>query len=203
MSSRSNVIRLHGYDILSEVSLRSKTYVYKTRPKLHKGVPQYMDSEEPCYALKCIDLNDQELPAEGKQRAVREAQSLLKLEHTNVARYLKAFLYEGRLCYMTAFAECGTLHHLIYTLKQEQQERMDVDLTWHIFIQMCFGLKKLHACHIIHRALKSRNVLLFRETLYAHPKFKYRAKLVDFGIPELQRHLRLGTLSGSSLRCPA
>ena len=51
MSSR---IRLHGYDILSEVSLRSKTYVYKTRPKLHEDVPQYMDAEERSCVSVCV-----------------------------------------------------------------------------------------------------------------------------------------------------
>ena len=75
----SRRVVLHGYDILSEVSLRSGTYVYKTRLKLHEDVPQYMDAEEPCFALKCIDLSQHDLPAEGKQRAVREMQALLKL----------------------------------------------------------------------------------------------------------------------------
>ena len=76
----------------------------------------------------------QDLPPEGKQRAVRETQTLLKLQHPNVARYHKAFLYEGRLCYMTDFAEAGTLHHLIYMLK-DGSHMMDEALTWHIFIQ--------------------------------------------------------------------
>lgn len=193
------VIRLHGYDILMDVGVRPHTHVYKVRAKLHDDVPVYMDDEEPCYALKCIDMTEHNLPTEGKQRAVRETQALLKLQHTNVARYHKAFLSEGRLCYMTEFAESGTLHHLIYTMK-ERGQRLSEDLVWHLFIQICHGLKKLHDCSIIHRALKARNLLLFPETLYSHPQFKYRCKLTDLGIPELQRHLRLSSLSGSTLR---
>ena len=193
------VIRLHGYDILADVGVRPTAQVYKVRPKLHEDVPAYMDDEEPCYALKCIDLSEHSLPTEGKQRAVRETQALLKLQHTNIARYHKAFLSEGLLCVMSEFAEAGTLHHLIYTLK-ERGQRLSADLTWHLFIQICHGLKKLHDCSIIHRALKTRNLLLFPETLYAHPQLKYRCKLADLGIPELQRHLRLSTLSGSTLR---
>ena len=193
------VIRLHGYDILMDVGVRPHTHVYKVRAKLHDDVPVYMDDEEPCYALKCIDMTEHNLQTEGKQRAVRETQALLKLQHTNVARYHKAFLSEGRLCYMTEFAECGTLHHLIYTMK-ERGQRLSEDLVWHLFIQICHGLKRLHDCSIIHRALKARNLLLFPETLYSHPQFKYRCKLTDLGIPELQRHLRLSSLSGSTLR---
>ena len=73
-SSRSPVIRLHGYDILADVGVRPTAQVYKVRPKLHEDVPAYMDDEEPCYALKCIDLSEHSLPTEGKQRAVRETQ---------------------------------------------------------------------------------------------------------------------------------
>jgi len=193
------MIRLHGYDMLANVAVRTSTHVYKVRPKLHEDVPQYMDDEEPCYALKCIDLSEHDLPAEGKQRAVRETQTLLKLQHTNIARYHKAFLYEGRLCYMTDFAEAGTLHHLIYMLK-ECKQTMAEELQWHLFVQICHGLKKLHDCSIIHRALKTRNLLLMPETLFAHAQFKYRCKLTDVGIPELQRNLRLSMLSGSTLR---
>ena len=121
-SSRSPVIRLHGYDILADVGVRPTAQVYKVRPKLHEDVPAYMDDEEPCYALKCIDLSEHSLPTEGKQRAVRETQALLKLQHTNIARYHKAFLSEGLLCVMSEFAEAGTLHHLIYTLKERGQQ---------------------------------------------------------------------------------
>ena len=184
---------MHGYDILADVGVRPTAQVYKVRPKLHEDVPAYMDDEEPCYALKCIDLSEHSLPTEGKQRAVRETQALLKLQHTNIARYHKAFLSEGLLCVMSEFAEAGTLHHLIYTLK-ERGQRLSADLTWHLFIQICHGLKKLHDCSIIHRALKTRNLLLFPETLYAHPQLKYRCKLADLGIPELQRHLRVRLL---------
>lgn len=138
------VIRLHGYDILMDVGMRPHTHVYKVRPKLHDDVPVYMDSEEPCYALKCIDMNDPDLPAEGKQRAVRETQTLLKLQHPNIALYHKAFLSDGRLCYMTEFAE-QTLHHLIYTMK-ERQERLSEDLTWHLFVRQ-HGQRAALACH--------------------------------------------------------
>ena len=197
-SPQEPVIRLHGYDVLMDVGTRPNAHVYKVRPKLHEDVPVYMDSEEPCYALKCIDLSDADLPAEGKQQAVRETQALLKLQHPNVARYHKAFLSDGRLCYMTEFAE-QTLHHLIYTLK-ERQQRLSEDLAWHLFVQACYGLKELHDSAIVHRALKARNLLLFEEPLFADPVFRYRCKLTDLAIPELQRHLRLSGLSGSTLR---
>ena len=71
---------------------------------------------------------------------------------------------------------------------------------WHLFTQVCHGLKKLHDSGVVHRALKSRNLLLFPEELYDHPYLKYRCKLTDLSISELQRRLRLGDLDGSTLR---
>jgi serine/threonine protein kinase len=139
------------------------------------------------------------MSAESKQRAVQEMPTLLNLAHPNIVRYHRAFLYEGRLCYMTEFAECGTLHHLVYTVKERGQRLPDA-LVWHLFTQICHGLKKLHDSGVLHRALKTRNLLLFPENLYTHPYLKYRCKLTDLGIPELQRRVRLGELDGSTLR---
>ena len=139
------------------------------------------------------------MSADAKQRTVAEGQTLLNLSHPNLVKYHRAFLYDGRLCYMTEFAECGTLHHLVYTVKERNQRLPDA-LVWHLFTQICQGLKRLHDAGIIHRALKSRNLLLFPEQLYAHPYLKYRCKLTDLGIPELQSRITLGELDGSSLR---
>ena len=153
---------------------------------------------EPSYALKYIELAG-DMSADAKQRTVAEVQTLLNLSHPNLVKYHRAFLYDGRLCYMTEFAECGTLHHLVYTVKERNQRLPDA-LVWHLFTQICQGLKRLHDAGIIHRALKSRNLLLFPEQLYAHPYLKYRCKLTDLGIPELQSRITLGELDGSSLR---
>lgn len=139
------------------------------------------------------------MSAKSRQRAVQEMQTLLNLTHPNVVRYHRAFLYEGQLCYMTEFADCGTLHHLVYTAKERGQRLPDA-LVWHIFMQICHGLKKLHSSGVCHRALKTRNLLLFPEQLFAHPYLKYRCKLTDLGIPELQKRVRLGELDGSTLR---
>ena len=117
VSGMSERIRLAGYDILADIGVRPNVHVYKVRAKLHDDVPQYMDEEEPCYALKYIELTEHSLPPEGKQTAVREAQALLSIQHTNIAGYHKAFLHEGKLCYMTEYAESGlpcpsaTHHH--------------------------------------------------------------------------------------------
>ena len=191
-------IWLQGYDILADIGVRSN--VYKVRPKPHDDVPPFMDDEEVCYALKLLDVGEgHELDPEQKKRALRQAQGLLVLHHTNIVHYHRAFFYEGRLCTMTEFAEEGTLHNFIYTIKV-RGEKMDDEVTWHIFAQICHGLNMLHKSKLAHGALKTRNLLLFPESLYDHATLRYRCKLTDIAIPELQLHQRLSTLSGSTLR---
>ena len=192
-------LRLSGYVVLAELGPGPNARTCKVREKPHRDVPPYMDDLEPCFALKCIDLAEKQLTSEDRARAVQEMQQLLNLQHPQIVRYHRAFLYEGRLCYMTEFAECGTLHHMVYTVK-ERGRRLPDALVWHLFTQVCHGLKKLHDCQIVHRTLKTRNLLLFPEKLYTHAELKYRCKITDIGIPELQRHLRLSALPGSTLR---
>lgn len=197
--SGSQPLRLSGYVVLCEFGRGPHGRCCKVREKPHREVPPYMDDLEPCFALKCIDLAEQNMSIDGRQRAVQDMQKLLNLQHTNIVRYHRAFLYEGRLCYMTEFAECGTLHHMIHQIK-EQGKRLSEGFVWHLFTQICQGLKRLHDHKVAHRAIKTRNLLLFPEELYSHRELKYRCKLTDLGIPELQRHQRLSTLSGSTLR---
>ena len=194
-------LSLSGYLILCDLGTSSgarSCRTCKVREKQHHDVPLYMDELEPSFTLKCIVL-EQDTTAESKQRAIEQMQTLLALRHPNLVHYHRAFLYEGQLCYMTEFANCGTLHNLICTVKERGQRLPDA-LVLHLFMQVCHGLKKLHGSGLVHHALKTRNLLLFPEELYAHPYLKYRCKLTDVGIPELQRHLRLSSLSGSTLR---
>ena len=156
-SSTTTALRLSGYVVLCELGPGPNGRCCKVREKPHRDVPPYMDDLEPCYALKCIDLAEPNLTTDGRQRAVQGMQGVLNLQHTNVVRYHRAFLYEGRLCYMTEFADCGTLHHMIYKVK-ERGQRLPEPLVWHLLTQICHGLKALHDAGLVHRALKTRNV---------------------------------------------
>ena len=196
------LVQLSNFLILSELGMHgprtSATRTCKVREKPHRDVPPFMDDMEPVFALKCIDLDDHVSP-ESRQRALQEMQTLLTLQHPNIVQYVNAFLYEGGLCYMTEFADCKSLHRLVCTAK-ERGQRLATGLIWHLFTQICYGLKRLHDAGLVHHALKTRNLLLFHESLHAHPSLRYRCKLADLAVPELQRHLRLASLDGSRVR---
>lgn len=192
--------RPKGYDVLAHLKgSRPGTHIYKLRSRLHDDVPLYMREDEPCFMLKELSLSGLALSERAENRAEDEAQALIDLEHTNLVRYQKAFLHEERLCYMTEYADAGTLHDLIRAARRSG-ERLSSQLVKHLMIQACHGLKRLHESSVVHRAVKSRNVLLFAEGLYSHPECRYRVKLTDIRIPELQRRVRLSSLRGSDLR---
>ena len=157
-AGQTQALSLSGYLVISDLTPTGRPQTgrctCKVREKPSRDVPAYMDELEPSFALKRIDL-DEGIAPEGRQRAVQEMQKLLNLRHPNIVRYHRAFLYDQRLCYMTEFAECGTVHHLVFTVKERGQRLPDA-LLWHLFTQICQGLKKLHDAGITHRALKTR-----------------------------------------------
>lgn len=83
------------------------------------------------------------------------------------------------------FAEFGSLRQL------QQQEFLGIDTRRNLCLEMCAGLKVLHACGIVHGDMKADNVLIFPD-----PEHKYRAKLSDFGYSVIlgsgQERLSLG-----------
>ena len=74
----------------------------------------------------------------------------------------------------------GSLHQLL----QIKHEELPWKLRYQIAMDICFGLNDLHVNKIIHRDLKSLNVLL---------NDRLRAKLTDFGLSKI----RLGSIQST------
>lgn len=104
---------------------------------------------------------------------------------------------DEQLCCVSELAEAGTLHHLIFSTRERGIEE---SVVWHLFLQICHGLHALHEKGITHRALKTRNLLLFQEDLFRHGNLKWRCKLADVRVPAVFSNVRLSALSGSTLR---
>ena len=94
----AHAVSLSGYLVLSDLGRSTRSRTCEVREKPHRDVPPYFDDLEPSFALKCIDLDDA-MPVDSKQRAVQEMQELLNLQHPNIVRYHRAFIYEGRFSY--------------------------------------------------------------------------------------------------------
>ena len=76
-----------------------------------------------------------------------------------VSRYYDAFLENDKLMIVTEFARGGDLSAKIKR-NLDRKERIDEEVIWRYFIQICQGLQSLHASNVIHRDIKSANIYL-------------------------------------------
>ena len=74
-------------------------------------------------------------------------------------RYYDAFLENDKLMIVTEFARGGDLAAKIKR-NLDRKERLDEEVIWRYFIQICQGLQALHASKVIHRDIKSANIYL-------------------------------------------
>ena len=122
-----------------------------------------------------IKVFDTHLDAQAEEEFRREAQILfhLGLESEYVVPLKKICIEPLNFCMVMDLMECS-LYHLLYNGKD-----LPWTLRWPIVLDIVYGLKDLHAYHIIHRDLKSANILIKNG----------RAKLADFGLAKVKNHL--------------
>jgi len=131
-----------------------------------------LDSEK----LQCVKEVDL-LRADEKRRAeaLREAEVLKLLSHPNIISYHDAFLMEARLCIVMEYADGGDLAGAVARRRAAAQRFLEREAMT-IFVQLVLALQYMHARRVLHRDLKTKNVLLMRSGT---------AKLADFGIAKV------------------
>ncbi|KAJ3272569.1 Protein kinase [Terramyces sp. JEL0728] len=114
------------------------------------------------YALKQMVLHEQKY----KENVVEELLMLKALKHPNVVNYIDSYYLQGDLWIILELMEGGPLNDIIenYILTEENMRT--------ICYETAKGIKFLHECNIIHRDIKSDNILLGS---------KGTVKLIDFG----------------------
>ena len=113
----------------------------------------------PCrYALKELDMK----PMQRKERedCLNEVRILASsIDSSCIVRYFDAFMQGDSLWIVTELARGGDVQaKLKRHLKRE--EPMSEGLIWTFFIQICQGLKELHAAKILHRDIKAPNIFI-------------------------------------------
>lgn len=106
--------------------------------------------------------------AEFVARFEREAQAASLISHENLIDLYDVGVHEGTHFIVMEYVDGLTLKQLI-----ERQGSLDTYTTISIARQICLALKLVHDAKIIHRDIKSQNILLDRKGI---------AKLADFGI---------------------
>jgi len=104
---------------------------------------------------------------EAKERFVREAQAAAALDHPNICTVHEIDEAEDKTFISMAFIEGQSLK------EKNEQEPLEINEALEIAIQVAEGLEEAHKKGVVHRDIKSANIMVTETGL---------AKIMDFGI---------------------
>ncbi|KAK3585259.1 hypothetical protein CHS0354_006307 [Potamilus streckersoni] len=116
----------------------------------------------------------EQMTKEERQAALNEVKVLSMLSHPNIIEYYENFLEDKALMIVMEYAEGGTL--LDY-LHQRNNRLLEEEEILRFFAQMLLSLQHVHSKQILHRDLKTQNILL--------DKKREVVKIGDFGISKV------------------
>jgi serine/threonine protein kinase/Flp pilus assembly protein TadD len=118
-----------------------------------------------------------------KERFIHEAKAASALSHANITTIYEIDEFEGQMFIVMEYCEGKTLKKTI------DKETLSIKKVLDIGIQICEGLNAAHKKEIVHRDIKSENIMLTREG---------QIKIMDFGLAKLKGATKL-TKSRSTL----
>ncbi|KAJ3272568.1 Protein kinase [Terramyces sp. JEL0728] len=108
-----------------------------------------------------------------KEYLISEINLMKKLSHPNIINFKDAFLVKSDLCVIMELMDGGTLTEIM------EQVQLTEPFIATICKESTKGLKYLHDCEIIHRDIKSDNILLGTDGAVKVTDFGYSAKLTN------------------------
>jgi len=168
------------YKVLSEVGRGGMGVVYKAEDtKLKRPV-----------ALKFLrsDVLEDE---EHKERFLREAQAAAALDHPNIWTVYEIDEADGQTFLSMAYLEGETVKEKIKARPLKLEDALD------IAIQTAQGLQAAHEKGIVHRDIKSANLMVTPQG-----PVKFNVKIMDFGLAQLAERSQL-TKTTTILGTPA
>jgi serine/threonine-protein kinase len=160
------------YRILEKIGEGGMGVVYKAEDtKLHRRV-----------ALKFLPSSLQSSTVE-KERFIHEAEAAAALDHANICTIYEIDEVDGHLFIAMAYVEGRELAHMLDSGPLSLDQAMD------LASQIAAGLQAAHKKGIVHRDMKSGNVLVTEEG---------QAKIMDFGLAKRSGRRQL-TQVGSTL----
>lgn len=150
--------------------------------EVHKAIDTRLDRTVALKLLAGHAAGDEE----SRHRFLREARAAAGLDHPNVCAVYEVGEHEGRPFLAMAFVDGPTVRDKIAERPLKLDEALD------LAIQAAQGLKAAHDRGVVHRDVKSANLMVNREG---------QLKVMDFGLAHLagQSHLtRPGTALGTA-----
>ncbi|XP_004917774.1 mitogen-activated protein kinase kinase kinase 20 isoform X2 [Xenopus tropicalis] len=131
---------------------------------------------------------DKEVAVKKLLKIEKEAEILSMLSHRNVIQFYGAVLEPPNYCIVTEYAACGSLYDYINSTRSENMD-MDHIMAWSMDVAK--GMHYLHMeapIRVIHRDLKSRNVVITMDGIL---------KICDFGASRFHSHTTHMSLVGT------
>ena len=145
------------YEIIEEIGSGGMAYVYKAKCNvLNRFVGVKVLKEE--------FVNDQDFVDKFKQ----ESMSAARLNHKNIVNVYDTGIDEGVYYIVMELVEGISLNELI-----KQEEKLSIEQSIDIVIQICEALSHAHGNGLIHRDIKPHNILIDKNN---------QVKVADFGI---------------------
>jgi len=120
---------------------------------------------------------------EAKARFLHEAQAASALNHANITTIYEIYEVQGECFICMEYIEGKSIKELI------KGQKLSIEEIIRIAIQVAEGLSKAHQKEIVHRDIKSDNILITHDGL---------AKIMDFGLAKLKGATKL-TKTGSTI----
>jgi serine/threonine protein kinase/Tfp pilus assembly protein PilF len=114
--------------------------------------------------------------SEEKERFIHEAKAASALNHTNITTIHEIDEFEGQMFIVMEYCEGKTLKQII------EKETLPIKKVLDIGIQVCEGLAMAHEKGIVHRDIKSDNIMLTP---------RGQVKIMDFGLAKLKGATKL------------
>ncbi len=113
---------------------------------------------------------------EEKERFIHEAKAASALSHTNITTIHEIDEFEGQMFIVMEYCEGKTLKQII------EKDTLPIKKVLDIGIQVCEGLTAAHKKEIVHRDIKSDNIMVTKEG---------QVKIMDFGLAKLKGATKL------------
>lgn len=143
--SRQRQSQTKDFEIIKKLGQGAHGTVYKVRRNKDNNI----------YVLKQIPLD--KMSPSVKKSCINEAFLLHCLQNEFIVRYYDSFLESQKLNIVMEFCEAGDLCTYI---NQQMGKPLQEKTIWKFLIQICLGLRFLHAQKILHRDIKTQNIFL-------------------------------------------
>ena len=143
------------------------------------------------FAIKCVSLPRDSVDSDRKERLVREAHALTKLDHPNIVRAIEVVLVQDVPALVMEYVPGKSLH------RWRKHQNPDDQTIVNLMLQLTSAIEHAHQHGVIHCDLKPQNVLV------TNAQSPITLKLIDFGLAKFADESWSITHSGDILGSPA